>query len=191
MALCKVRPMKRAAGGKSVPSSDWTKPAKRVRSDDDLNNGRPITAGGPSKRTLGTVLRSLFTRPASIEVSKACEQRQPADTRRWTFEWPTEVLVRRATLPLDQFAAWLREHGRRELTRRQLVSQYWEWIELTETRPASWPAFDRSLRNAGIQKVRLTRGTREYRYRLAPARPKLVASTEARDQAMGDRRSVA
>lgn len=187
MARLKVRPLTRRDGGKSVVGRAATTPRNRGVSGISGSAARPSAKMGLSRRTIWTVLRSLL----SFSDDARSTDRQLADTRGWTFTWPAEVQDRDRVAPIEQFAAWLRDHGRRELTRRQLVSQYWEWIEITETRPLSWPAFDRSLRSAGIQKVRLTTGTREYRYRLAPARPKLVASTEARDQAIGERRSVA
>lgn len=187
MALLKVRPMKRGDGGKPVVGRVATRPAKRGSLGISDRAGRPSAKMGPSHRTIWTVLGSMLGFSGAARPSDS----QLADTRGWTFVWPAEIRARERVAPIEQFAVWLREHGHRELTRRQLVSQYWEWIEITETRPLSWPAFDRSLRGAGIQKVRLTRGTRQYRYRLAPARPKLVANTEARATAPGEHRSVA
>lgn len=183
MALLKVRPMRRQDSGKSVVGRVAAKPAKRGLPAISNRAGRPSAKIGPSRRSIWTVLRSLL----GFVGATPLRERQLADTRGWTFTWPAEICAREGTAPIELFAAWMREHGRRELTRRQLISQYWEWIEITETRPLSWPMFDRSLRNAGIQKVRLTRGTREYRYRLAAARPKLVARTDLHDSAMGER----
>ncbi|MGE0022878.1 MAG: hypothetical protein AB7S70_04515 [Hyphomicrobium sp.] len=116
-----------------------------------------------------------------------------ADQRRWTFEWPEEALAREVVARTEDFAAWLRENGWRELTRRQLISRYWEFIEITATRPLTgWGRFDRSLRGAGIRRVRSTVGAREYGYRLAPARPRLVARTSDRcDPALDAHSNVA
>lgn len=170
-ARLKIRPIRRQGDQKPVLAGAQGKPANRRRPGIGDGVGRPSAKTEPSRRTIWTVLQSLL---GFADASRPREC-QLADTRGWTFTWPAEVLARERNAPIEQFAAWLREHGRRELTRRQLVSQYWEWIEITDTRPLTWPAFDRSLRNAGIQKVRLTRGPREYRYRLSTARPKLVA----------------
>lgn len=139
-----------------------------------------------SRRTafgLGTAMRAfagLFSRsPRSSQ-----DELQLADSRRWTFEWPEEILARDIVARTEDFAAWLRENGWRELTRRQLISRYWEFVEITETRPLTgWGRFDRSLRDAGIRRVRSTVGAREYGYQLAPARPKLVAHAERRSVA--------
>lgn len=140
---------------------------------------------------LGTALRGiaeLFSR--SRRSSQ--DQTQTADQRRWTFDWPNDVLAREVIARTEDFAAWLRENGWRQMTRRQLISRYWEFVEITETRPLTgWGRFDRSLRGAGIQRVRSTVGAREYCYRLTPARPKLVASTDLRDPAPGEHREVA
>jgi hypothetical protein len=136
---------------------------------------------------LGTALRAiagLFSRTRRSSQDEI----QMADQRLWTFDWPEEVLAREVVARTEDFAAWLREHGWRELTRRQLISRYWEFIEITETRPLTgWGRFDRSLRGAGIQRVRSTVGAREYGYRLAPARPKLVSRSDTRDPALGER----
>lgn len=111
-----------------------------------------------------------------------------ADQRRWTFDWPEEILAREGIARTEDFAAWLRENGWRELTRRQLISRYWEFIEITATRPLTgWGRFDRSLRSAGIRRVRSTVGAREYGYRLVPARPKLVSRSDTRDPALAQR----
>lgn len=140
---------------------------------------------------LGTAMRAiagLFSR--SRRSSQ--DETQLADRRRWTFDWPDEILAREAVASTEGFAAWLRENGSRELTRRQLISRYWEFIEITETRPLTgWGRFDRSLRGAGIRRVRSTVGAREYGYQLAPARPKLVSRTERRDPAHGEHTNVA
>lgn len=140
---------------------------------------------------LGTAMRAiagLFSRSRRSFQDEI----QLADQRRWTFEWPEEVLARDVVARTEDFAAWLRENGWRELTRRQLISRYWEFVEITETRPLTgWGRFDRSLRGAGIRRVRSTVGAREYSYRLAPARPKLVARSEGRDPAPREHRNVA
>lgn len=124
------------------------------------------------------------------------EQQMP-DKRRWTFRWSEEELARTATLPIEEWAAYLsgsafaQEYGLRGLTRRLLVSEYAYWIEATETRPLSWPVFDRSLRRVGIRKVRLMRGgVREYRYIIPPARPKLVARTDLAASELGERNAA-
>ena len=151
---------------------------------------RPETSRGDQKHVsgrtafgLGTAMRAfagLFSR--SPRTSQ--DEIQLADQRRWTFDWPQEILARDMVAKTEDFAAWLRENGWRELTRRQLISRYWEFVEITDTRPLTgWGRFDRSLRDAGILRVRSTVGAREYGYQLAPARPKLVAPA--------DRRSVA
>lgn len=188
MAHLKIRPMKRQDDDKPVSNGSRTKPANRRLRAEGGNGDRPTASAGPSQATLWAVLGSLLGfRRASPRADH--DRGQLADKRRWTFEWPAEVLAREHVAPIEQFAVWLRENGRRELTRRQLVSQYWEWIDVTETRPISWQAFDRSLRDAGIQKFRLSRGTREYRYRVSLARPKLVARADppALNPASGER----
>lgn len=90
---------------------------------------------------------------------------------RWEFEWPPEVLSRSDECQTAEFAAWLIDCGRCELTRRQLVSQYAEFIEVFELRPLTWGRFDRSLAEAGFVKVRSAKGRRPWLYRLRSLEP--------------------
>lgn len=146
---------------------------------------------GRSLLVLGTVLQAIAGLFSPSRRSSQ-DEIQMADQRRWTFDWPEEALAREVIARTEDFASWLRECGHRQLSRRRLVSLYYEFIEITETRPLTgWGRFDRSLRGAGIQRVRSTVGAREYCYRLAPARPKLVARTDLRDPAPGEHREVA
>lgn len=139
---------------------------------------------------LGTILRAiagLFSRSRSSSQDEI----QLADQRRWTFDWPEEVLARAAVARTEDFAAWLRDNGWRELSRRQLISRYWEFVEITGARPLTWGRFDRSLRGAGIRRVRSTVGAREYGYQLAPDRPRLVSRPDGLDPALNVHRHVA
>lgn len=150
------------------------------RDNENRVSGRAILGLGTAVRAIAGLF-SRSRRPSQDDI-------QMADQRRWTFDWPEEILAREVVARTEDFAAWLRENGWRELTRRQLISRYWEFIEITETRPLTgWGRFDRSLRGAGIRRVRSTVGAREYGYRLAPARPKLVSLSDTRDPALGER----
>jgi len=100
-----------------------------------------------------------------------------ADTRLWTWPPSEEQRARPVEVSIGGFAAWLHEGGHREITRRQLTSLLWEYTELTEARAVGWGRFDKSLKAVGIARFRLGSRTREYRYRVAPAAPKLVAQT--------------
>lgn len=71
---------------------------------------------------LGTALRAiagLFSRSRRSSQDEI----QTADQRRWTFDWPEELLAREVVARTEDFAAWLRENGWRELSRRQLISR--------------------------------------------------------------------
>ena len=91
-----------------------------------------------------------------------------ADRFRWDFEWPAEVLARGRLCSTADFAAWLQGDGENAAySRRQLISRYAEFIELTGTRPITgWHRFDLSLKPAGILRVRLSSGSRPWLYRV-------------------------
>jgi hypothetical protein len=73
----------------------------------------------------------------------------------WNFEWPPEFAAFDRQADTSEFATWLRAHGHRDsVSRRQLTSLYFEFCEGHQLRPLSWGRFDRSLKPAGIFRVR-------------------------------------
>ncbi len=95
---------------------------------------------------------------------------QTADRFRWVFKWPPEVMARNLECSTFDFASWLLKDGiHARYSRRELISRYAEFIELTVTRPITgWHRFDLSLKPAGIRRVRSSSGSRPWLYRVDP-----------------------
>lgn len=96
----------------------------------------------------------------------------------WTFTWPEDLLANKIEGSVREFASWLVEHGHGDgITRRVLLSRYWEFCVTNDYRPVvPWSRFDRSLKGAGIQRVRLSSPGRPYAYRVRVT-PVLVLKT--------------
>lgn len=140
----------------------------------EMSRDRGQTVPGRSSSWLKTalmVVRAYFEAPSRDE--------RLANTRTWDIDWDDEQLARNVEAPMEQFAAFVQERGCREVTRRILMSLYWEFVEVTETRPVKRGLFNQSLKRVGIRRVRQSAGLREYRYRIPVAPQKLVTQAEA------------
>lgn len=97
-----------------------------------------------------------------------------ADRRTWTFEWTAEALSRQQPATIEGFARWLHEIEETDLSRRRLCSLWWEYIEVHDLRPISWPQFDRGLKAAGVTRYRSSRPGRPWLYRVTKPQTAIV-----------------
>lgn len=72
----------------------------------------------------------------------------------WNYEFPPEFSTFAREASTAEFAAWMRENGHDGVPRRVLTTMYGEFCEAHQVRPLSWGRFDRSLKPAGIFRVR-------------------------------------
>ena len=119
-----------------------------------------------------------------------------AQNRRGQFDWEIEdpdVLKRTNQLPLSAFAKHFRSLGiDGGVSRRELISTYWEWIEANELRPIlGWGRWDREIKAAGFFRRRTSLPGRPWHYDVKASGRAVVVKFARRQTTRSERKAAA